>query len=152
LLMLTSYGPGVTSTKMYRPASLLVAVRELLVATSVSVTVAPATTAPDGSVTVPATVPVDVDCAQAAGALLKQSIAKQKRKQANREEKIWRRTRIAKPSRTKSDGREDAANCVSPTALLRDHCFLLRDPGDVGVQRMFTLAPISADRSGHYHY
>ena len=48
---------------MYRPVSFVVVVREVLVATSVSVTVAPDTTAPDWSVTVPATVPVAVDCA-----------------------------------------------------------------------------------------
>src|ERR1700693_575026 len=51
---------------MYRPDGLVVVVRGVLVATSVSVTTAPATTAPVGSVTEPATVPVEVDCAHAA--------------------------------------------------------------------------------------
>jgi hypothetical protein len=71
-----------------------------LVEASVKVTVASPTTAPDGSVTVPTRVPVDVDCAQAADGLPNHRLAEQqRRKQANREEKIWRRTRIAKPSR-----------------------------------------------------
>jgi hypothetical protein len=46
---------------MYRPASFVVTVRDVLVVESVRVTVAPATTAPEGSATDPATVPVDVD-------------------------------------------------------------------------------------------
>src|SRR5271169_3951007 len=50
---------------MYRPDALVVAVRAVLVPMSVSVTDAPATTAPVGSVTDPATVPVEVDCAHA---------------------------------------------------------------------------------------
>jgi len=41
---------------------LVVAVREVLVDTSVRVTVAPTTAAPDGSVTVPVIVPVEIDC------------------------------------------------------------------------------------------
>jgi|SRR5580692_11535954 hypothetical protein len=48
---------------MYRPDALVVVVRAVLIPMSVSVTVAPATTAPVGSVTEPATVPVEVDCA-----------------------------------------------------------------------------------------
>src|SRR5271169_619301 len=48
---------------MYRPDALVVVVRGVLVAMSVSVTAAPDTTAPVGSVTEPATVPVEVDCA-----------------------------------------------------------------------------------------
>src|SRR5580704_8764355 len=48
---------------MYRPDALLVVARAILVPASVRVTVAPATTAPVGSVTEPATTPVEVDCA-----------------------------------------------------------------------------------------
>src|SRR5580692_1759332 len=51
---------------MYRPDALVVVVRGVLVPMSVSVTVAPATTAPVGSDTEPATVPVEADCAHAA--------------------------------------------------------------------------------------
>src|ERR1700761_5946314 len=93
------YAPGVTSTKIYRPASFVVTVRALCVATSVNTTLAPGTTAPDESVTAPATVPVDVDCAQTGAALLSQSTAEHRTKQANREVKICRWTRIAKPSK-----------------------------------------------------
>src|SRR6202167_4140682 len=50
---------------MYRPDALVDVVRGVLVPVSVSVTFAPATTAPVGSVTEPATVPVEVDCAHA---------------------------------------------------------------------------------------
>jgi len=42
--------------------SFVVAVREVLVAKLVRVTAAPATAAPDGSVTVPVIVPVETDC------------------------------------------------------------------------------------------
>src|SRR6204780_2282453 len=56
---------GLTSTKMYRPSLLVVVVRAILVVVSVSLTAAAGTTAPDGSVITPATVPVDVDCAHA---------------------------------------------------------------------------------------
>src|SRR5271154_1502706 len=54
---------------MYRPAALEVVLREILVEVSVSVILAPATTAPVGSVTAPAIVPVDVDCAHMGRAL-----------------------------------------------------------------------------------
>src|SRR5260370_32323576 len=47
---------------MYRRASLVVAVREPVVEGSVKVTVAPATAAPEGSVTVPTIVPVATAC------------------------------------------------------------------------------------------
>src|SRR6266699_2480044 len=50
-------------TKTYRPESLVVVVRTVLVLVSVSVTVAPGTTAPDWSVTTPTRVPVATDCA-----------------------------------------------------------------------------------------
>src|SRR5690349_13094105 len=46
---------------MNRPASLVVVVRVSFVEGSTRVTVAPATAAPDGSVTAPATVPVEAD-------------------------------------------------------------------------------------------
>ena len=61
--------PGWTLTKMYRPVSLVIAVREALVAVSSSVTSAPGTTAFCGSVTWPETEPAEVDCAQAGDAL-----------------------------------------------------------------------------------
>jgi len=48
---------------MYLPASLVVTLLDVLVEVSVSVTVAPATTAFDWSVTAPTTVPLLVDCA-----------------------------------------------------------------------------------------
>src|SRR5208282_5269 len=51
---------------MYRPDALVVVLRGVLVPMSVSVTAAPATTAPVGSVTEPVTVPVEVDCAHTA--------------------------------------------------------------------------------------
>src|ERR1700689_5973885 len=54
---------------MYRPVALVLVVRGTLVEISVSVTDASGTTAPVGSVTEPATVPVEVDCAHAARAL-----------------------------------------------------------------------------------
>src|SRR5437016_3449763 len=54
---------------MYRPTSFVVVLRDVLVATSVSVTAAPETTAPDWSLTVPATVPVALDCAHIGRAL-----------------------------------------------------------------------------------
>jgi len=47
---------------MYRPFSLLDATRGIFVALSVKVTVAAAIAAPEGSVTVPATVPVEALC------------------------------------------------------------------------------------------
>src|SRR5260370_27283279 len=55
--------------KWYRPESLVLVVRGLLVARSVSVTSAPATVPPCGSVTTPVTLPVS-PCAKA-GALLR---------------------------------------------------------------------------------
>jgi hypothetical protein len=55
--------PGVTSAKKYRPLALELAVRGILVEMSVSVIAAPATTAFDGSLTEPETVPDDADCA-----------------------------------------------------------------------------------------
>src|SRR4029077_2980333 len=64
LLMEILYVPGLTSTKTYLPSLLVVVFRPILVEVSVTTTVAPGTTAPDGSVIVPAIVPVDVDCAQ----------------------------------------------------------------------------------------
>jgi hypothetical protein len=60
----------------------------VLVVVSVSVTVAPFTTAPLASATVPEIVPVDVDCAHAGGALLNQRRAEQRMRTANSEEKI----------------------------------------------------------------
>src|ERR1700731_2274934 len=50
---------------MYRPESFVVSLRDVLVAASVSVTVAPATDAPAGSVTAPCIVPVEIACPRA---------------------------------------------------------------------------------------
>ena len=58
----TSYVPEGISTKRYLPFSLVEAVREIFVPLSVRVTDAAAIAAPDGSVIVPATVPVDELC------------------------------------------------------------------------------------------
>jgi hypothetical protein len=55
------------------PVSLVAAVRDVLVDTSVRLTVAPTTAPPDGSVTVPAIVPVETDCAITVIGLLIQS-------------------------------------------------------------------------------
>jgi hypothetical protein len=52
------------------------------------VTVAPFTTAPLASVTVPEIVPVDVDCAATGGTVLNHRTAEQKMRTADREEKI----------------------------------------------------------------
>jgi hypothetical protein len=51
---------------MYRPFSLVDADRGVFVALSVRATVAAATAAPEGSVTVPATVPVEALCENSA--------------------------------------------------------------------------------------
>ena len=51
--------PGGTFAKRYLPVSFVVVFRESFVDGSTSVTPAPATAAPEGSVTVPATVPVE---------------------------------------------------------------------------------------------
>jgi len=56
----TSYGPGGKSEIKYVPAELVVVVRTVPVAVFLAVTAAPATTAPDGSVTVPLIIPVSV--------------------------------------------------------------------------------------------
>src|SRR5690348_6590987 len=58
LFTLTLYVPGTTFAKKYLPVSFVVADRGILVEVSVNVTVAPTTAPPDGSVTVPATVPL----------------------------------------------------------------------------------------------
>jgi hypothetical protein len=58
---------------MYRPSLLVVVVRATLVEESVSVTVAPGTTAFDWSVTEPATVPDEVDCDHTGRATPKQT-------------------------------------------------------------------------------
>jgi hypothetical protein len=116
-----------------------------LVAVSVSVTVAPGTTAPDGSVTDPATVPVDVDCAQAGRALLKQSTAKQRRRLANREEKIWRRTGMEKPSLKQELFREDA-EILAQTAL----AYETRNKSEAEKASFQPRNPLIGP--GHYHH
>src|SRR5215472_512644 len=60
---LTLYVPGLTAGKRYRPAGSVVVVWVTFVPTGTSVTVAPGTIAPVGSVTVPPTAPVVADCA-----------------------------------------------------------------------------------------
>jgi hypothetical protein len=86
----------------------------MLVEVSVNMTLASPTRAPEGSVTDPTTVPVDVDCAQAADGLPNQRLAEQqRRKQANRQEKTWRRTRIASPpTRTTLGKRSNRISCL----------------------------------------
>src|SRR5580704_10018930 len=59
LLTETVYLLGTTFAKKYLPLSFVASVRAIFVAVSVKVTVAPTMAPPDGSVTVPATVPVD---------------------------------------------------------------------------------------------
>src|SRR5580704_314172 len=120
--------PGVTLVKTYRPASFVFSVREIFVAVSVKVAVTPGTTAPDGSDTVPATVPVSVNWADAGKALPIHSRAEQRENIANREEKIWRRTRIATP-RDQSDSAKGAGNAVMPLLLLTR-------PQVIGVQKI----------------
>jgi hypothetical protein len=56
--MVRLYFPGGTFGKSYLPDSFVVAVLSEFVAASVKVTVAAGTAAPDGSVTVPTTMPV----------------------------------------------------------------------------------------------
>src|SRR5208283_1658431 len=60
--MVMLYFPGSTLGKLYLPVSFVVSVLSAFVARSVIVTVAPATAAPDGSVTVPETYPVPAVC------------------------------------------------------------------------------------------
>jgi hypothetical protein len=55
---------GTTFAKKYLPLSFVASDREILVAVSVNVTVAPTMAPPDGSVTVPATVPVEAQIDQ----------------------------------------------------------------------------------------
>src|SRR5947209_2433037 len=57
--------PGGTLMKLYRPASLVTAVRAVLVCTSLSLTSAPTIRPLCWSVTCPDTVPAVVDCAKA---------------------------------------------------------------------------------------
>src|ERR1700722_4591992 len=59
LFTVTVYLLGTAFAKKYPPVSFVVSVRAIFVAVSVKVTAAPTTAPPDGSVTVPATVPVD---------------------------------------------------------------------------------------------
>src|ERR1043166_10143053 len=58
-----SYKPGLTTGKLYRPESFVVASCFALVAMSVSVTPAPGTAAPCGSLTRPVTLPDEAVCA-----------------------------------------------------------------------------------------
>jgi len=58
LFTLRLYVPGFTLAKKYLPVSFVIADRGTFVAVSVNVTEAPTTAPPDGSVTVPATVPL----------------------------------------------------------------------------------------------
>src|SRR5436305_4035265 len=81
---------------MYRPWPFVVAVRVVLVEVSVKLTVAPETTAPDGSVTAPASVPVLVDWAKS-GIVARLRSSRGKKIVTKSETKFVRRTCIAKP-------------------------------------------------------
>src|SRR5207248_962672 len=81
---------------MYRPASLVLLVREVLVEVSLRVTVAPLTTAPLASVTTPVTVPVFEDCAQRGKALPRYSTAAAERNKVTTSDNLWLRTRMSK--------------------------------------------------------